>query len=166
MTIKRYCFYCGTPLKSVGETDERFRLVCPNCHAKFYKNPIPAVAALVLKGNQLLLVKRAAPPLVGSWCLPGGFIESGEDVSEALARELYEETGLRVKTSRLVDVISYVDENPEGKGVIIIGYRVDTFEGQPRPGDDAQEVRFFPFSDLPPIPFSSHVGLIKKIREG
>lgn len=151
-------------MKSVGEADGHFRLVCPKCHAKFYKNPIPAVAALVLKGEELLLVRRAAPPLVGSWCLPGGFIESGEDISEALARELYEETGLRVKTSRLVDVISYVDENPEGKGVIIIGYRVDVFEGNPRPGDDADDVRFFPLNDLPPIPFSSHMGLIGKIK--
>ncbi len=166
MTIKRYCFYCGTPLERVGEAEGHVRLVCPTCHAKFYKNPIPAVAALVVKGEELLLVKRAAPPLVGSWCLPGGFIESGEDVSEALARELYEETGLRVKSSRLVNVISYVDENPEGKGVIIIGYRVEAFEGNPRPGDDAQEVKFFPLTDLPPIPFSSHVALIGKIKEG
>ena len=122
------------------------------------------MAALVVREDQLLLVKRAVPPVVGSWCLPGGFIESGEDVSEALARELYEETGLRVKASRLVDVISFVDENPEGKGVIIIGYRVDAFEGQPCPGDDAQEVRFFPLAKLPPIPFSSHVGLIERLK--
>ncbi len=156
-------------LKSVRETEGpegHVRLVCPKCHAKFYKNPIPAVAALVRRGGDLLLVKRAAPPLEGSWCLPGGFVESGEEVSEALARELLEETGLRVKTSHLVDVISFVDENPEGKGVIIIGYQVDTFDGDPTPGDDAGEVRFFPLSNLPPIPFSSHRALIERIREG
>jgi len=166
VTIERYCFYCGTPLKTVNGSREHFRLVCPNCHAKFYKNPIPAVAALVLKEGKLLLVRRAAPPLEGSWCLPGGFVEAGEDVREALRRELFEETGLHAKEARLVDVISFVNENPEGRGVVIIGYRVGAFEGNPRPGDDAEALRFFPLTELPPIPFSSHVALIEKVKEG
>ncbi len=164
MTTKRFCFYCGSPLQTVVNAAGQARLLCPRCHAKFYRNPVPAVAALVLKGDELLLVRRAAPPFEGSWCLPGGFIESGERVLEALARELKEETGLEVKGARLIDVVSFVDENPEGKGVIIIGYRVNGFEGEPRPGDDAQEVRFFPLADLPPIPFSSHRALIDKIK--
>ena len=165
MTIKRFCFYCGGPLQTVENEMRQVRLWCPRCHVKFYKNPVPAVAALVLRGDDLLLVRRAAPPFEGSWCLPGGFIESGERVLDALARELKEETGLKKKEAELVDVVSFVDENPEGKGVIIIGYRVGRFEGEPRPGDDAREVRFFPLSDLPPIPFSSHRALIEKIRE-
>ncbi len=168
MTIERYCFYCGTRLqvlkRGLGK-EEHVRLICPKCHAKFYSNPIPAVAALVLDGDRLLLVRRDVPPFEGSWCLPGGFVESGEDTREALSRELFEETGLRGKASSLVDVVSFVDTNPEGKGVIIIGYRVGTYKGVLKPGDDAREVRFFGLEALPPIPFSSHRALIERLRQ-
>jgi len=163
VTIKRYCFYCGTPLEHVGESEGHFRLVCPNCHAKFYKNPIPAVAALVVKGNELLLVKRAVPPSKGEWCLPGGFVESGEDVQEALFRELREETGLRGQSAVLIDVISPVETPSAGNGVILIGYRIETWEGIPVPGDDAEDVKFFPLDALPPIPFSSHRAFVARI---
>ena len=142
----------------------RKRLVCPNCHAKFYKNPVPAVAALVVKGKTLLLVRRAVPPHEGAWCLPGGFVESGEDTRTALSRELFEETGLRKKAASLVDVVTFVDPAPEGKGVIIIGYRVTDFDGNLKAGDDAREVRFFPLNNLPDVPFSSHKILISQIK--
>lgn len=166
MTIERFCFYCGTPLQTIKKgAEERIRYICPRCHTKFYSNPIPAVAALVLREGKILLVKRAVPPFVGSWCLPGGFVESGEDTYEALSRELLEETGLKGKPSNLIDVVSFVDSKPEGKGVVIIGYKVMSFKGRLRPGDDADEVRFFPLNELPPIPFSSHRTLIERMQQ-
>ena len=167
MTTERYCSYCGTSLKTHVNGEEvtnKERLVCPVCHAKFYRNPLPAVAALVLREGELLLVRRAAPPFEGSWCLPGGFVESGEDTIQALLRELFEETGLRGHHPHLIDVATFVDPRPGGKGVIIIGYRVSSYEGILHPGDDAKEARFFTLDALPPIPFSTHRTLIEKIK--
>ncbi len=166
MTIKRFCFYCGTPLRlreNPAGSEEKGRYYCPRCHAKFYSNPIPAVVAVVVKERRILLVKRAVPPSKGAWCLPGGFVESGEDLQQALFRELREETGLRGRASTLIDVISHVESPPSGKGVILIGYRIDAWEGTLAPGDDAEEVRFFPFDSLPPIPFSSHRAFVMRI---
>jgi len=168
LITERYCFYCGTQLEVVKKetgAGKKMRFFCPKCHAKFYSNPVPAVAALVLQDEKLLLVRRAVPPNAGSWCLPGGFVESGESTLEALSRELFEETGLREKATTLIDVVSFVDSDPDRKGVIIIGYMVGTFEGQLRPGDDAEEVRFFSLNDLPSIPFSSHRALIGRIQQ-
>jgi len=118
-----------------------------------------------VKGESLLLVRRAVPPHEGAWCLPGGFVESGEDTQTALMRELFEETGLRKKVASLVDVVTFIDPAPEGRGVIIIGYRVTDFDGDLKAGDDAREVRFFPLNALPAIPFSSHKALISQIKE-
>ncbi len=164
MTVERFCFYCGTRLEAKGGRNGHSRLFCPACHAKFYKNPIPAVAALVVERGTLLLVRRAVPPFEGSWCLPGGFVESGEDVRQALFRELFEETGLKGRDAILIDVASFVDDRPEGKGVIILGYRVNAFEGSLRPGDDAKDARFFDLNTLPAIPFSTHRALIAVLQ--
>ena len=80
-------------------------------------------------------------------------------------RELFEESGLRKKVASLVDVVTFIDPAPEGRGVIIIGYRVTDFDGDLKAGDDAREVRFFPLNALPAIPFSSHKALISQIKE-
>ena len=91
-------------------------------------------------------------------------MESGEDTIQALLRELSEETGLRGHHPHLIDVATFVDPRPGGKGVIIIGYRVSSYEGILHPGDDAKEARFFTLDALPPIPFSTHRTLIEKIK--
>ena len=163
---ERFCSYCGSPLQPVVDSSanpRKGRYICPICHRKFYSNPIPAVVALVLNQETLLLVKRAVPPFEGAWCLPGGFVESGEDIQEALSRELQEETGLRVTRSSLIDVVSFIENPPRGRGVILIGYRIEAWEGTLKPGDDASNAKFFPVDSLPLIPFSSHRTFITQV---
>ena len=70
--------------------------------------PVVAVGAVVWRGpEQLLLVRRGRPPRLGEWSIPGGRIEIGETLHEALSRELREETGLSVSIERLIDVRAY-----------------------------------------------------------
>jgi 8-oxo-dGTP diphosphatase len=61
-------------------------------------NPLVGVGAVIIDHNRVLLIRRATPPLLGEWSLPGGVLECGETLREAVAREAHEETGLVVET--------------------------------------------------------------------
>jgi ADP-ribose pyrophosphatase YjhB (NUDIX family) len=69
-----------------------------------YLNPIPVCVVLLPVDGALLLIKRAIPPQVGHWALPGGFINSGESWQQGGARELFEETGIRIAPESLREV--------------------------------------------------------------
>ena len=160
MEEKRFCYYCGEKLieKSFQERMHRY---CQTCDRIHYENPLPAVATLVVnKADQLLLVKRSVEPAKGEWCLPGGFIEADESIEEAALRELEEETGIKGTVVSLVDFFS--QRSRHHGALIIFGYRVKIVSGALRAGDDAQEVDFFDFDNLPPIAFLSHQALLKK----
>ena len=68
-----------------------------------YRNPALAVDAAVRRGNQVLLIQRGNEPWKGAWALPGGFVDYGEDPTDAVLRELQEETGLTGRIVRLLD---------------------------------------------------------------
>src|SRR5712692_8214105 len=70
--------------------------------------PIVGVGAVVIDGNSVLLVRRANEPLKGEWSLPGGAVELGETLEAAIAREVYEETGLSVEVGPIVDVLDRI----------------------------------------------------------
>lgn len=87
--------------------------------------PMVGVAALILDGGRVLLVKRKNPPNEGLWSLPGGLVEIGESLEEALSRELMEELNIRVKIGNLFEVANAVQLNAEGKAryhFVIIDY--------------------------------------------
>jgi ADP-ribose pyrophosphatase YjhB (NUDIX family) len=161
---KRYCPFCGGPL-SARESEGRKRLFCEAEKRFLYENPVPAATALVLdSGGRILLVRRNREPGRGEWALPGGFVENGESPAEAARRELEEETGLRGDGALLVDVI-YQESEFYRTALLIIGYRFSAFEGELRPGDDADEAGFFEPQSLPPLAFESHRRLIETVLE-
>ena len=69
------------------------------------------------EGGEVLLIRRGSEPFEGQWALPGGFVEIGETVEVAAAREAEEETGLRVEILRLVGVYSDPERDPRGHNV-------------------------------------------------
>jgi ADP-ribose pyrophosphatase YjhB (NUDIX family) len=71
--------------------------------------PIASVAAVVLRGAEVLLVRRGGAPRRGIWTFPGGAVELGEDARMACAREVFEETGLTVRVGRPVDIVDIMD---------------------------------------------------------
>ena len=162
---KRYCPFCGSRL--VTRHDEGVdRLWCGPEGRFVYENPIPAATALITdQTGRFLLVLRGCEPGAGRWALPGGFVENGETPAEAAARELEEETGLRAEGAVLVDVLHHFSDF-YGTSLIIIGYAFGSHEGEPVPGDDAVDARFFEAGDLPPVAFESHRRLIERFRDG
>jgi len=158
---KRFCPLCGEKLKRISR-DGRMRLYCGQCDRILYENPVPATAAVVLNGDDhLLLVKRGMEPAKGEWCLPGGFVELDETPGEGVVRELHEETGLKGTVDQLLDVV--YEDSPFYGPLIIIGYHIAPQGEALRAGDDAAEVRYFPLADLPPVAFASHRAIINTI---
>lgn len=157
---RRFCAHCGGSLEPASDSG----LHCPACGVFFYDNPTPAVAAVVVDpAGRLLLVERDKDPKAGWWSLPGGFIEIDESPEEALRRELREETGLEAGQIRLLAV---GDETSRRYGrVLVVCYRVLDYSGQPRAGDDARSLDFFPRAGLPEIAFQCHRRFIQIFNE-
>lgn len=108
--------------------------------------------ALVLRGDRVLLIRRARDPFRGRYALPGGFMESAETAEACCLRELREETGLEGRVVRLLGVYSRPGRDPRGATVSLL-FLVDAPSGEPRASDDAAEARFFPLDALPALAF-------------
>lgn len=156
----RYCPKCGKQLeKRIIQNKER--IYCSHCDTIFYDNPLPTVAVIARndKGD-LLLVKRGVEPKKGFWALPGGFIDGGESPTQALLREMQEETGLKGVVKHFIGI--YNHESRMYGYVIIIIYEVKLTGGVLRAGDDAQAAQFFEVKKLPSLAFSFQERAVEK----
>jgi 8-oxo-dGTP diphosphatase len=105
--------------------------------------------------TSVLLVARGRPPFAGSWALPGGFVEEGERVSEAAARELEEETGVRLAADRL-DLLGVYDapgRDPRGWTVSVVYLTRLAARTGVAGADDASDARWFAVNELPRLAF-------------
>ena len=93
------------------------------------------------EGGRILLIRRGSDPYEGHWALPGGFVEVGETLETAAAREAEEETGLKVEIVRLVGVYSDPDRDPRGHNVSV-AYLARAQDGEPSAASDAAEASF------------------------
>ena len=110
---------------------------------RYPKHPLPGVGALILRGNSILLVQRGRDPLKGYWSLPGGLIEPGEKIGDALQREVLEETGLIVRPKRMFEIFERIMLDPRGRAeyhYILHDYLCKVVRGKLRAGDDAGRV--------------------------
>ena len=112
------------------------------------KRPTPAAGVVCFRGDEVLLIRRGAPPREGEWSLPGGRIEFGERAADAALRELREETGCEGEIIGLIDV---VDGLIGDRHYVLIDYAVRWTAGEPMAGDDAREARFVVSSELPAL---------------
>jgi len=121
------------------------------------KTPTLTVDAIITRktgnGPEVLLVRRRNEPYKGMWALPGGFVEYGEKTSDAVIREVKEETGLSCSVSDLVSVASDPKRDPRGHTVSVIYSMNIEEESGMMAGDDASELGWFPASDLPNMAF-------------
>lgn len=155
-TELKACPFCAIDLVII-ELGGKNRLACMSCEFVHWNNPKPVTATVVPINNGIVLVKRKFEPFVGSWCLPGGFIEAAEFPHESAEREVFEETGLEVKVSRLLEATAPGREI----NVIIIFYEAIPVGGSLVAGDDASEVACFDQHNLPEdIAFDLHRRII------
>jgi 8-oxo-dGTP diphosphatase len=110
--------------------------------------PILAADGLIRDGEgRVLMIRRKNPPDPGSWALPGGFVDVGEDPRDACAREMDEETGLIVEPVRVAGFYGRPDRDPRGHTASVV-YECRVISGEAKGGDDAAEARWFTPQEL------------------
>jgi ADP-ribose pyrophosphatase YjhB (NUDIX family) len=113
--------------------------------------PLVGVGAVIFRGQEVLLVLRGQEPARGVWSLPGGLVELGETLEEALARELAEEVGISVQILGVTAVLTRIYRDPQG-GVpyhyVLVDFLCDYGDGELRPASDITAARFTPLAEL------------------
>ena len=122
----KHCFQCGGALSGRYVRAERKRRhVCVSCVTVTYTNPkVVAGCIPVMPNGKIVLLRRSIEPALGHWTFPAGYMELGETVMQAAARETQEEVNLDVRIGAQVGIFSYEDA-----GVVTI-----VFEGRVRAG--------------------------------
>ncbi len=109
--------------------------------------------------NQVLLIRRGTAPLLGEWSLPGGVLECGETLREAVAREAFEETGLLVEPTEMLGVYERIirgggiraDDGRVRYHYVLIDFLCSPVGGNLKAGSDAADVRWFTLEELPAL---------------
>lgn len=114
---------------------------------------IAAVAAVLIKDNKILLVRRGHPPGQGKWSVPGGALEPGEKLVEAAKRELREETGLDAEAIGVLWILNNIVYDKEGRTlyhylIADLLFDPETIRGELKPGGDVVDARWFEVSQL------------------
>jgi len=127
------------------------------------RQPSVAVGAVAVRDDgALLLVRRGTAPALGRWSLPGGRVEWAEVLSEALRREVAEETGLEVAPGGLAGLVERIHPD-EGFHYVILDYYVAVTGGTLRPGSDVTDARWVLPSELASLELSD--GLLEALRD-
>ena len=115
---------------------------------QIYYDPKIVATALIERDNHILVIKRAVQVGYGLWSLPGGYVDRGEIVENAAAREVLEETGLKVKTDKLLGLFS-----EQGNPVLVAAYTATETGGCLKAGPEALELGFYSPDNLPTLAF-------------
>jgi len=114
-------------------------------------SPVAGVGALIIKDGRILLIKRGAEPGKDRWSLPGGAVELGEGVRDAVIREVKEECGLDVEVKDIADVVDYMSRDEKGQvrfHYILVDFYVEVKGGTLKAASDALEVDWIPFDRI------------------
>ena len=131
--------------------------------------PVVAVGAIVFDGNRVLLVRRGQAPSQDLWAIPGGRVKLGETLEEAAEREIFEETGIRIKARKPVYTFDYIERDEAFRPrfhYVIVDLIADFLGGKLRAGDDAADVRWVSAAELDALKVSSKTVHLLKTQYG
>ncbi|MDR1351033.1 MAG: NUDIX hydrolase [Zoogloeaceae bacterium] len=140
-----FCPQCGQPTRQrVPAGDNRKRSVCGACGYIHYENPRLVLGAVVEWRGEILLCRRAIEPRAGLWTLPAGFMENGESMEEAAARESREEAHACIDQPQLFTLVDVpaIDQ-------VHVFYRGILRDGQHAPGEESLETALFSEARIP-----------------
>lgn len=124
--------------------------------------PRITVDGLIAGEKGVLLIQRANPPFKGAWAIPGGFVEWGEAVEEAVCREIEEETSLKTEIEELVGVYSKMGRDPRGH-TVSVAFALRPVGGRLAAKTDATRVSWHAWDALPPLAFD-HAEILAEYR--
>lgn len=114
--------------------------------------PLLGVGGVLIHDNRVLLVRRATEPLKGEWSIPGGLVELGETLRDAVQREVLEETGLRIEPGEVLDLFDSIWRDANGRcqyHYVLVDYLCHLTGGDLHPATDVSDARWVLSADLP-----------------
>ena len=154
----KFCPSCATSLETRAVFGQD-RLACPNCSRIIFYDPKVAVICIVAREGKVVMIRRGTDIGYGLWGLPGGYVDRGEVVESAAAREVWEETGLEVEVGELLGLNS-----ESGNPVIVVVYSAEEIGGTLKAGPEALDVGFFDLESLPELAFPRDQEILAKWR--
>ncbi len=121
---------------------------------EYPESPLVGVGAVIVADGRALLIRRGQSPLLGEWSLPGGVLECGETLREAVIREAREETGLVVEADEMLGVYERVIRGDDGRvryHYVLIDFLCRPMEGELKAASDAAEAAWFSREELPAL---------------
>lgn len=161
MSAPKFCSQCGAALTAIWvEADARDRLACSACKTIHYQNPRILVTTLIEHRGQLLMCRRRNDPAQGLWTPPAGFMEQGETLEEAAARETLEESGVVVGVEQL-DL--FMVSNVPWMSEVYVAFRAHVDHAEIRIGAECTDVRFMKEAEIPydSLAFTETAGFLR-----
>jgi 8-oxo-dGTP diphosphatase len=118
---------------------------------RYPERPIIGVAAIAIDNGRVLLIERGSEPLKGIWSLPGGVVEAGEYLQDAVRREMREETGLEIEPLSIVEIFERIMRDPEGRAeyhYVLVDYLCRVTGGELCAATDAASAAWVPRAEL------------------
>ena len=135
---------------------------------EYPSRPFVGVGVVVLKEENVLLIRRGRPPRLGEWSLPGGAQSVGETVQVTARREVLEETGVSIQNPQFLEVVDSIIKDDDGRvkfHYTLIDYWANWESGTPEGADDAQHAEWVPFYKLGELGlWTKTVEVIEKAR--
>jgi ADP-ribose pyrophosphatase YjhB (NUDIX family) len=125
---------------------------------EYPKRPLVGAGALILRDGKLLLVKRGAQPGFGKWSVPGGLVELGENVQDAMVREVKEEVGFDVEAVKLTDVADTITLDNDGRvqyHFVVVNFIARIVGGELKTGTDILEAKWVPVEEVEKVNLTS-----------
>lgn len=141
----KFCSQCGETVDyRVPDKDNRERFICDSCGVIHYQNPNNVCGAILTRGDNVLLCRRAIDPRYGYWTLPAGFMENGETVEQAARREAIEEANAEAGSLQLFGVFSmpYISQ-------VYLMFCGELTDAAVSPGPESLEVGLFKPDEIP-----------------
>jgi 8-oxo-dGTP diphosphatase len=140
--------------------------VPPEDDRRYPRRPLVGVGAIMLDGDRILMAQRGKQPLKGWWSLPGGALETGELLADAIRREVREETGLQIEPLGVLEIFERIMRDAEGVPeyhYVLIDYVCRITGGELAAGDDVCKVEWVRRRDLPAMQITEGtLGVIEK----
>ena len=140
-----FCSNCGSPVEfKIPAGDHLPRFVCTGCGMVHYKNPLLVLGCVPEWQGKVLLCRRAIEPRLGFWTVPAGFMENGETLQAAAARECWEEALAKVEIGSLLAVASVTGANQ-----VHVMFRAKLLQPEFAPGPESLEVGLYEEAEIP-----------------